>query len=618
MIEKIKSPEDIKRLSIGELYELAGEIRKVIIETVAKNGGHLAPNLGAVELTLALHYVFNSPKDKIIWDVGHQCYTHKLITGRYGVFHTLRQYGGISGFPRLEESPHDVFGTGHASTSISAALGFACARDIKGEDYKVIAVIGDGALTGGMAFEGLNNAAYLKKNLIVVLNDNKMSISENVGGLSQYLRKISLSPVYNELKKDVWELLGRLPDNLGSRARGLVRKIKESLKSFIVPTVLFEELGFRYIGPVDGHNLKVLIDTFEAVKRMKGPILVHVLTEKGRGYTPAERAPSKFHGIGKFDPSTGEPVSSGKSYSRVFGEKMVELGKRYKDLVAITAAMAEGTGLILFAREFPERFFDVGICEQHAVTFAAGLALQGLRVVCAIYSTFLQRAFDQIIHDVCLQKIPVVFCLDRAGIVGEDGPTHHGCFDLSYLRMIPNIVVCAPKDAPELCAMLDFAVEYKKSAIAIRYPRDRAIEIEKTPKEVKLGKWEILKEGKEGYIIAVGSMVAEALKAVEDIPEFGVINARFVKPLDEDMLLAIINRVKKIVTCEENVLQGGFGSAVLEFYEEKGLKADVLRIGIPDRFIEHGERHFLLEKYGLKAKCIREKILKYFGRRGNA
>ncbi len=610
-LEKINHPRDIKNLSIDELNELAKEIRQTIINVVSKNGGHLAPNLGAVELIVALHYIFDSPKDKIIFDVGHQAYAHKLLTGRYKNFHTLRQLGGISGYPTIKESEHDAFGTGHASTSISAALGMAVARDYLGENYHVIAVIGDGALTGGMAYEGLNNAGFLKKNLIVVVNDNKMSISQNVGGISRYLRKISMTPAYNELKNDVWNLLGKLPPRLSGRARELVRKIKEGLKTLFVPNILFEELGFRYIGPVDGHNLEELIEVFNAVKNLQGPILVHVLTEKGKGYHPAEDNPTDFHGLGPFNPLTGEPYSKGGSYSEIFGKTLIKLAEKNDKLVAVTAAMPEGTGLKPFRQRFPDRLFDVGIAEQHAVTFSAGLALRGLRPVCAIYSTFLQRGFDQVIHDVCLQDIPIMFCLDRAGLVGEDGPTHHGAFDLSYLRLIPNLVVCAPKDKYEFEAMLEFAVNYTEHPIAIRYPKTKACEIG-TPEKIELGKAELLKEGKKGYIFAIGSMVEVALKAVNSLDGFGVVNARFVKPLDRDLLLNLAKKVDYIVTTEENVLPGGFGSAVLELLTENGFSAKrILRLGIPDKFIEHGKRDELLALCGLTPEKVVTRVKEF-------
>jgi 1-deoxy-D-xylulose-5-phosphate synthase len=616
LLDQINSPEDLKSFDITQLKILAQEIRDEIIETVCKAGGHLAPNLGVVELTLALHYVFDSPNDKIVWDVGHQSYAHKLVTGRRDQFRTLRQYNGIAGFPRREESGHDFFGTGHASTSISAALGIAMGRDLAGENHKVIAVIGDGALSAGIAYEGLNQASFLKKDLIVVLNDNRMSIARNVGGMSSYLSKIATTPVYHRLKRDVWELLGRLPDGMSDRARELAHKLKTGIKNLVVPSVLFEELGYEYIGPIDGHNIRTLIDTFRRVKTMDGSIFVHVVTEKGKGYLPASRNPSVFHQPGKFDRLTGKLVRTKKapSYSGVFGKTMISLAKRDKRIVAITAAMPDGTGLANFRDELPERFFDVGIAEQHAVTFAAGMALKGLRPVCAIYSTFLQRGFDQILHDVCLQEIPVIFCLDRSGVVGEDGPTHHGTFDLSYLRSMPNMVICAPKDENELRSLLRTAIDYKKGPIAIRYPRGSGVgvPINGRPKKIKIGKAEVLERGEDGNIFAIGSMVYPSLETSSILKaegiNFGVINARFVKPLDEELLKQIAD--KPILTVEENTLTGGFGTGVLEFVSSKGLNTPILRLGLPDKFIEHGPRDFLLNKYGLTPKRMAVKIKK--------
>lgn len=612
----INSPQDLKSLSIKELKELAHEIREEIIHTVSKTGGHLAPSLGVVELTLALHKVFDTPNDKIIWDVGHQTYAHKLITGRREQFHTLRTYGGISGFPRIEESEYDAFGTGHSSTSISAALGIVTARDLKGDKFKVIAVVGDGAMTAGMAYEGLNQTGFMRKDMIVVLNDNGMSISENVGGLARYLNKIIMTPAYAHLKADVWDLLGKLPKDLSERARVAARKLKEGLKSFIVPTILFEELGFEYIGPLNGHDIRTLIENFEYVKKIKGPVFVHVITEKGRGYEPAVNNPSKFHGLGSFDEVSGEVVENTltPTYTDVFSDTIVELASNDSRIVAITAAMPDGTGLNKFRSTFPDRFFDVGIAEQHAITFSASLALQGLRPVCAIYSTFLQRGFDQLIHDICLQCIPVIFVLDRAGIVGEDGPTHHGTFDLSYLRCMPNIVISAPKDEDELRCMLYTAIKYKNGPIAIRYPKGSAFGVKLgAMRELKIGEAEVLKEGKDGVILAIGSMVYPSLQAAKELEDeklsIGVINTRFVKPLDENLLKSVKNH--KIITIEENVLNGGFGSAVLEFFNSQGIRPQLLRIGLPDQFIEHGARKILLEKYGLVSAKISQRVKEF-------
>ncbi|MEW6686232.1 MAG: 1-deoxy-D-xylulose-5-phosphate synthase [Candidatus Edwardsbacteria bacterium] len=621
LLETINSPQDLKRLNLFELTTLAEEIREKIIEVVSKRGGHLAPSLGVVELTLALHYVFDTPRDKIIWDVGHQCYAHKLITERRRQFDSLRTYGGLSGFPKRKESSYDVFDTGHASTSLSAALGIAIARDFAGEDFKVIAVIGDGAMTGGISFEGLNNIGQTKRNLLVILNDNKMAISKRVGALGQYLTKITTTPIYTHFEKDVWELLGRLPSDLGGKARILARRVREGIKNLLVPGMTFEELGFHYEGPVDGHNLQALIEILERLKNLKGPILLHILTVKGKGYKFAEADASKFHGVSPFDPETGDSRTQKgiPSYTEVFGKTLVKFAEEDKRIVAITAAMPEGTGLNYFAEEIPERFFDVGIAEQHAVTFAAGLATQGMKPVVAIYSTFLQRAFDQIIHDVALMNLPVVFALDRGGLVGEDGPTHHGAFDLSYLRQIPNLVVMAPKDELELVQMLKTALDYSQGPIAFRYPRGSGIgiPIKENQPNIKIGKGEILsKKGDDALILSIGAMVHPSLKAAKILQtkkiKPTVINARFAKPLDEALLKKLTRRIKKIVTIEENVLSGGFGSAVMEFFEREGIRdIQILRVGLPDHFIEHGSRDLLLEKFGLTPERIAEKVEKF-------
>ncbi|HID11143.1 MAG TPA: 1-deoxy-D-xylulose-5-phosphate synthase [Candidatus Latescibacteria bacterium] len=615
LLDSIDGPEDLKKLTVPELEQLAGEIRERIISVVSRTGGHLAPSLGAVELALALHYVLDAPRDKIIWDVGHQAYAHKLITGRREQFPTLRQYGGISGFTKRFESPYDPFGAGHASTSISAALGFACARDMAGEDYKIVAVIGDGALTGGLAYEGINNAGALKKDLLVILNDNQMSISPNVGAISRVFTDFITAQVYNRLKNDIWELTGRLA-SLGEQVRRIVRRIDQSLKALIVPGIFFERLGFRYFGPIDGHDLPYLISVLQQVKDLHGPILVHVYTVKGKGYKPAEEDATTFHGVGKFDPETGVSIKGeGPSYSDVFGRSLAELAEGKERVVAITAAMKEGTGLKYFAERFPERFYDVGIAESHAVVFAAGLAAAGMRPVAAIYSTFLQRALDPLIHDVALQKLPVVFAIDRAGIVGDDGPTHNGTFDIVYLRMVPDMVVMAPKHELELKAMLLTALEYEDGPIALRYPRGRGLgvdfsgEVESLP----IGRAEVLREGRDGTIWAVGSMVYPSLEAANLLDakglSFGVVNARFVKPLDSELLLKSA-QMGPIVTVEEGALTGGFGSAVLE-HLEGFLSARVLRLGIPDRFIEQGKRDELLKMLGLDGEGIARSIEKW-------
>jgi 1-deoxy-D-xylulose-5-phosphate synthase len=612
-LNQIDSPNDLKNIPIENLKDLAEEIREKIITVVSKNGGHLAPSLGVVELTLALHWVFNSPKDKIIWDVGHQSYAHKLLTGRKDKFETLRKYEGISGFPKRSESEHDIFNVGHASTSISAALGMACARDQKKENFSIIAVVGDGALTGGLSFEGLNNSGALGKNLIVILNDNKMSISRNVGAMSRYLTDLLTDEKYNKLKAEVWEMVGRFKRR--DKIRAAVAKVEEGIKGFLVPGILFEKLGFRYFGPLDGHDIAGLIRTLEHLKTLNGPILLHILTKKGKGYKFAEEDAPRFHGIGAFDKITGNSNGqAGKTaYTDVFGNTVVELAQNDEKIVAITAAMTLGTGLADFAQLFPERFYDVGIAEQHGATFACGLASQGLKPIFAVYSTFLQRAFDQMIHDIALQNLPVILAIDRAGLVGEDGPTHHGTFDLSYLRQIPNWVVMAPKDGNELKNMLYTAVRWQNGPVAIRYPRGpipdlhtcgEPVESKEDFTQIEMGSWERLGEGKDLAILAVGSMVYPALEASEQLGKDGinveVVNARFVKPLDEGMLLSILKGFNKIITIEENVLLGGFGSAILEFAETHSINNVIVkRMGIPDKFIQHGPRKKLLSILGL-------------------
>lgn len=610
-LERIKSPSDLKILSLEELKRLASEIREELIYRVSRNGGHLASNLGVVELSIAIHYVFNSPKDKIIWDVGHQSYTHKLLTGRYNKFSTLRRYKGISGFPRRQESEHDPFGTGHSSTSISAALGIIEGRDKNREDFKVVAVIGDGAMTAGLAFEGLNNAGELKKDLIVILNDNEMSISQSVGAISAYLNRILTGERFQKFKKDTKTFLEGIP-KLGDKAAKIAQKTEEMLKGFFLPGILFEELGFNYIGPIDGHNIELLIDTLKRISNSKTPILLHVITKKGKGYEFSENDPSLFHGVGPFKIETGAlSYNSELTYSEVFGEAIVELAKEDEKIIAITAAMKEGTGLSYFAKKYPERFYDVGIAEAHAVTFAAGLATQGFKPVVAIYSTFLQRAYDEIIHDVCLQNLHVVFVIDRAGIVGDDGPTHNGIFDLSYLRHIPNMVVMSPKDDKELSYMLKLALGHN-GPIAIRFPRGKVPSKDRSDLilyEFGIGEAEIINDGKDIALIAVGSMVYPALKVGKRLESHGisamVVNARFIKPLDKDLLLNIANRVQIIITIEENVLLGGFGSAIIELFNDKGIRNIVIkRVGIPDEFVEQGNRDELLRIYGLDEEGI--------------
>ncbi|MEQ8162434.1 MAG: 1-deoxy-D-xylulose-5-phosphate synthase [Smithellaceae bacterium] len=620
ILPNINYPADIRKLNIAELNKLAQEIRKMIIDTVASSGGHLASSLGTVELTLALHYVFDTPEDKIVWDVGHQAYAHKIITGRKDVFSTLRTKGGISGFPRREESPYDTFNVGHSGTSISAATGFAEANCLKENHRKIVAVIGDGSMTTGMAFEGLNWAGDRKKDLIIVLNDNEMSISPNVGALSSYLNRVMTGHTVTRIKTDVKNFLKGIP-SIGDHILKLSQQVEESLKTFVVPGALFEELGFTYVGPLEGHTLEYLIDNFKNIKELSKPVLVHIITQKGKGYRFAEEKPLNYHGISPFNVETGQPVppsSSKLSYTEIFGKTIVRLAHDDPRILAITAAMCDGTGLDQFSREFPQRFYDVGIAEQHAVTFAAGLAIEGFIPVVAIYSTFLQRAYDQILHDVCLQKLPVVFALDRAGIVGEDGATHQGIFDYSYLRSIPNIVVMAPADENELQHMLKTAVECKYP-VSLRYPRGKGVGVplEDDLKSLAIGKGEVLREGSDLAIFAIGSTVHPALAAARRLEAEGVnikvINARFVKPLDAELLSQTASQIKKILTVEENVLQGGFGSAVLEMLAEKNINnIQVKRLGIPDEFVEHATQAELREKYGLDeegiVRAIREMI----------
>ncbi len=611
MLNTINQPSDLKQLSDGQLMELAVEIRKFLLETVAQTGGHLASNLGVVELTLALHTVFESPVDQIIWDVGHQSYIHKMITGRFSRFDTLRQYNGLSGFPKPEESEHDAFATGHSSTSISAAVGLAKARDLMGENNKVVAVIGDGSLTGGMAFEALNHLGHLQTDLIIVLNDNEMSISKNVGALSRYLTRLRMNPRLRRLKADVQDMLQRIP-GLGQATVRTLEKLEDSIRSLVIPGMIFEELGITYFGPVDGHNITDLKLYLKQAAIHKGPVLVHVLTTKGKGYELAEKNPQKFHGTGPFELANGKnvggPVST--SYTEVFSNTIVQLALQDSRILAITAAMTDGTGLVNFAREFPDRFFDVGIAEEHAVTLAAGLAKKGFRPVVAVYSTFLQRAYDQIIHDVCLQKLPVIFMLDRAGLVGPDGPTHHGVFDLSYLRHIPNITIMSPKDGNEFRDMF-FTALHLNGPVAIRYPKRDGLKLvtEELPKKIPLGRGEILREGQGVALIAVGSMVETAILAGERLKKYGInctiVNARFVKPLDEEMLLHLAENHQNIITIEENVTAGGYGSSILEFLNNKRVKGINYKIlGLPDHFVTHGPTDVLLRKCGLDVEGV--------------
>ncbi|MCK4509068.1 MAG: 1-deoxy-D-xylulose-5-phosphate synthase [Desulfuromonadales bacterium] len=600
----------LKDLPEAELPQLAGELRDVIINTVAETGGHLASSLGVVELTIALHRVFNTPKDKIVWDVGHQAYAHKLLTGRYAKFNTLRQLDGISGFPKREESPHDCFNVGHSSTSISAGLGMATARDTKGGDERVVAVIGDGSLTAGLAFESLNHAGHLKKDLLVILNDNEMSISPNVGALSSFFSRQLTSDFFVRLKRETENFLDSVP-KIGKDLRRLAKKAEEAVKGFLTPGMLFEAFDFDYVGPIDGHKLEELVQTLENITHMDGPVLMHVVTKKGKGFPPAEENPHLYHGVGPFDPVTGEVKkgSSGPpSYTSVFGKALTALAEEDDRIVAITAAMLEGTGLNAFAERFPERCFDVGIAEQHAVTFAAGMATQGLKPFLVIYSTFLQRAYDNVLHDVCLQNLPVTFCLDRGGLVGADGPTHHGVFDLSYLRHIPNMVFMVPRDENYLRHAAITALNFD-GPFAFRYPRGAGTGVAMVePQPLVVGQGEKLREGKDGVIFAAGPLVTEALAAAEVLSADGfdlaVVDPIFLKPLDKDLLVAEAVRTGSVFTVEENALQGGFGSAVLELFCEAGVTVPVKRIGLPDKFVEQGSQAELRARYGLDVKGI--------------
>jgi 1-deoxy-D-xylulose-5-phosphate synthase len=615
VLSKVTNVEDLKKVEDKDLYKLANEIRKYMIQVLSETGGHLASNLGVVELTIALHRVFDSPKDKIIWDVGHQAYVHKILTGRKDEFHTIRQYKGLSGFPKRKESIHDVFETGHSSTSISAGLGLAIARDLKGETHNVVCVIGDGAMTGGMAFEALNQAGDLKTKLIVILNDNEMSISENVGGLSHYLNKLRIAPTYFRMKGDIESILNSIPA-IGKKMYRTAERAKDSLKHFFVPGMLFEDLGLKYIGPVDGHNIRELIDVFKRSKSVDGPVLIHVMTKKGKGYLPAEKNPDKFHSAPAFDIKTGKAknYTDKKKYSQIFGDALIELAEKDDKIVAITAAMPTGTGLCRFKEKFPNRFFDVGIAEQHAVTFAAGLATNGLKPFFAVYSTFLQRGYDQILHDVCIQNLPVVFAIDRAGLVGADGETHHGVFDLSYLSHIPNITIMSPKDGEELKLMMEFASKYD-GPIAIRYPRGYCSELSSVVGclNIEYGKGEVLSKGKDIAIFAVGRMVEYGLEAVNKLKTHNIsptlLNARFVKPLDKELILKIAKEHNIIITLEDNVKIGGFGSSVNSLLISENYKGEIINIGLPDEFIVHGNVEKLLKINGMDVESIVNKIL---------
>jgi 1-deoxy-D-xylulose-5-phosphate synthase len=621
ILNSIESPQALKRLSLKELGQLAAELREEIITTCSINGGHLAPSLGVVELTLALHRVFDSPRDKIVWDVGHQAYAHKLLTGRRDRFKTLRTLGGISGFPKRAESPHDAFDVGHSSTSISAALGLAVARDLKKAGNKVAAVIGDGSMTGGMAYEGLNHAGHLNRDMVVILNDNEMSIAENVGAISSFLSRTITNEFVHKVRKNMELFLAGLDGGFGRGMLHIAKRAEESLKGLFTPGMLFEAFGFEYVGPIDGHNIELLIETLEKVKRFDDAVLIHVITKKGKGYKPAEANPALFHGVSPFDVPSGK-VLKGKggaaSYTAVFGETIRKIASENDRIVALTAAMPDGTGLATFASEFPERFFDVGIAEQHGVTFAAGLAADGFIPVFAVYSSFLQRAYDEVFHDVCLQNLPVIFAIDRAGVVGSDGPTHHGVFDLSYLRHLPNMTLMAPKNENELQHMLLTAVECNGPA-AIRYPRGNGygVPLDQALRSLAIGKGERLREGEDGAILAVGAMVYPALDAAEILAKEGisltVVNARFIKPLDRELILSLAAATGRLITIEENALQGGFGTAVLELLETEGVyDTAVTRLGYPDRYIEQGEQPELRAIHGLDPEGIATNIRKLF------
>lgn len=616
MLDKIQQPNDIKKIPADDLPQLAGEIREFLVETMSRTGGHLASNLGVVELTIALHRVFRLPEDKIIWDVGHQAYTHKILTGRKDAFESLRQEGGLSGFPKRSESNCDVFDTGHSSTSISAGVGYVRARELKKEEYSVISVIGDGALTGGMAYEALNNAAELRSNFIIVLNDNEMSISKNVGGISTYLSGIRTAASYTELKMGVARALERIP-RIGRGMVDAVRKTKSSIKQIVIPGMFFEDMGITYLGPVDGHDIFQMIRVFQEAKRLEGPVLVHVLTQKGRGYEPALRHPSRFHGAGPFEIKTGLPMSkSNPTYTDIFSTIMRKMGDREPAVVAVTAAMPTGVGLKRFANMFPERFFDVGIAEEHAVTFAAGLALGGMIPVVAVYSSFLQRSYDQILHDVCMQELHVVFAIDRAGLVGSDGETHHGIFDLSYLGSMPNMTVMAPKNLWELSDMMKFAVKFH-GPVALRYPRGEAYTgLEECRSPIQYGKAEVIEKGEKIALLAVGNMVKTAVEVKQLLGRKGfsvtLVNMRFVKPFDKALVRELSENHCLLVTMEENVRSGGFGERLASFAMEENLPVRIQIVALPNRFVHQGSVASQMKHTGIDAESAAEAILKKY------
>ena len=611
-LDKIHSPKDLKKIPVSELNQVCSELRHYIIDTINKVGGHLAPTLGTIELTTAVHYVFNAPKDKIVWDTGHQAYAHKVLTGRFSEFHTIRKYKGLSGFLKRSESEYDIFGAGHASTSISAALGIASARNLNNENYKVVSIIGDGALSGGLAFEALNNAGNVRKQLLVIVNDNDMSISPNLGAFRNYLVKIATNRKYNKIRKLIYRTIKKFPSKLFVN---ILRKTEASAKKFFFPTTIFEDLGFRYFGPIDGHNIEELIDVLDKIKELDKPVVLHTITKKGKGLDYAEDDPVKFHGV-KEKKKAPQKKSSVPIYQNAFGEIVCDLAEKNEDLVAITAAMKEGTGLVDFSKKFPDRFFDVGIAEGHAVTFSGGLSVNNKIPVVAIYSTFLQRAFDHIIHDISLQKLPVIFCLDRSGLVGEDGATHHGVLDISYLRCIQNIIVTAPKDGNELRDLIFTATKNTNSPFTIRYPKEECIYFDnKDAKIIEIGSWETVKQGADILILAVGSMVKRAIDASELIEKQGisceVVNCRFIKPMDEKFLRNAFNKFHKVITIEEGVVDGGFGEGVISWAKKLNLENSIINIGIPGEFIDHGPRNILLEEVGLDCSSLAEKIINF-------
>ena len=615
-LKKINSPEDLKKIPKDQLSEVCQELRTYITETINQIGGHLAPTLGAIEITTAVHYVFSAPKDKIVWDTGHQAYAHKVLTGRYSQFPTIRRYKGLSGFLKRSESEFDVFGAGHASTSISAALGMAVSRDLDNDKFKVVSIIGDGALSGGLAFEALNNAGNIRKQMLVIVNDNDMSISPNVGAFRNYLVKITTNKRYNNLRKGIYNTIKKLPKNL-KILETILRKAESSAKKFFLPTTVFEDLGFRYFGPVDGHNIEEMVEVLENIKDLNTPVVLHAITKKGKGLEYAEDDPIKYHGVKEKKENNQVTQNQTPIYQNVFGEVLCDLADENKDVVAITAAMREGTGLVEFSSRFPERFYDVGIAEGHAVTFSGGLSTQGKIPIVAIYSTFLQRAFDHVIHDVALQNLPVIFCMDRSGLVGEDGATHHGVLDIAYLRCIQNIIVSAPKDGNELRDLIYTATLNKQKPFTIRYPKEQSVKFEKkSPNQIEIGTWEVLVQGSDVLILAVGSMVSKSMEVHSMLLEKGisseVVNCRFIKPMDKNYLKEFLSKFSFVVTIEEGVKDGGFGEGIINYSNENSISNKILTLGVPNRFVDHGPRNILLHEVGLDSISIFEKIYNFF------